>query len=592
MPKFLVLFLFPLLLFSSEMMFIKYDKLTSTLGDRVGNTLGYDVRDLSVEYTGPIKIDKLLKSKSNIVVNASNKLSWPGGADRGGRFFLNGYDSDNEKSNRVLAYYSDVSLSQGTTLKFSLSCGQIKAPDYGRSLNLYAYDNNVNRWIKVGFLIDFYEVYNGSNRGYTMVMFSINSNSERGGDHRFTLANGTIENENDSNGHIPANTLLAFGSGIDSNGNIENFELLPKRFSESCTCLCDMKIKLEDVVGGVNSHLDAPKRGVSEVSLLTFADGWEAKVTHFTKEKRYYSPASSLIDTSEIINRRRFVPEGNDTNFNEDTYALRSLFAIHLENRAEYGIDISTRNDLFKIRLDKSDKCAIRSVSFYTLDKSSLSYKKREMYKDANGWYFESNFESFPFQINNDQNDWNRIVIEVDDKHTICQGLWRVDFSIIPNETKKENKLLDKTPAADWKVDGMKFIVPYMSVDKDYGTFLVITNLSDKKVNLYMDVYGDGGKNEGAAQNYYYIDIKLPDIPKRSTRIYFPKDFTDAIWKKYPNFKAYRYMAKFIATAKDDEIHAAAFQQDGNTGKRSIPVLKESLHQNESGEWVGSRFRE
>ncbi len=592
MARFLVLLLYPFLLFSSSLMFLKYDKLVSSSnGDKIGNTLGYDLERLNPDFFGAIKIDKLLKSKSNIVINAANKLSWPGGADRSSPFYTSGYWSDNKKNNRVLLYSSEVALNEGTTLRFSISCGYIKRED-SASLALYAYDNNVNRWIKVAYLTDFYSSYVGSNRGYTMVKFHINSNAEIYGNHRFTLIDGSVESDNDSDGHIPANTLLAFGNGVDSSGNIINFKLLPKIFPKNCDCLCESKIKLDEVMGGVNDYLKAPLRGVGEVSLLEFVDGWDAKVVHFTKNKRYYSPASSFIDISETFQRRRFVSEGNDTNFENDTYPLRSVFAIHLENMAEYGVDISSRNDLFKIKVNAPDKCAVKGVYFYTLG-DDFKYKKMKMFKKDDGWSFLGVLKNFPFYINNDSNDWNRVVIEVSGDKPICQTLWRVDFSIIPNETKKEKELLKAANAADWRVNGIRFIIPYMSVDKDYGTFLVITNLSDKKLNVYMDVYGDGGREEGVSQNSYYLDIKLEDIPRRSTRIYFPKDFTDAIWRKFPHFKAYRYLAKFIVTAKrEEEIEAAAFQQDGKSGKRSIPVLRESLHQNEDGEWVGHRFSE
>ncbi len=590
MARFFLIFLMPLYLFSSSLFLLKYDKLIPSMGDSIGNTAGYNLKDLQHDYVEPVRIDKLLADKSNIVINIADKLSWPGGADRSSPFYTAGYWKDSDKNNRVLLYYSDVALDSGTSLKFSISCGYIRKPQRG-SLALYAYDNNLNRWIKVGFLIDFHKTYVNSNEGFTMVRFSVNSNYEVRGDHRFTLADGSVENEDDSNGHIPPNTLLAFASEVDGSGNIKRFEILPKKFRKNCDCFCDMKIKLDYVLGGVNDYLEAPLRGVKEVSLLKFTDGWSAKVTHFTKAKRYFSPATSFIDISKWVNRKRFIPEGNDTNFENDTYSLRSLFAIHLENRAEYGVAIDSLNDLFKIRVNAPDKCAVKEVDFYTLN-SDFSYKKMKMFKDSKGWYFLGILKKFPFYINNSTNDWNRIVIEVNSKDTICQTLWRVDFSIVPNETKKEKKLLNAEVAADWRVNGARFIVPYMSVDKDYGTFLVITNLSDKRVNVYMDVYGDGGKSEGVAQNSYYLDIKLGDIPKRSTRIYFPKDFTDAIWKKFPYFKAYRYLAKFLVTAKDDDIEAAAFQQDGNSGKRSIPVLRESLHRDENGKWVGHSYSE
>jgi len=576
-------------LFASEILLIKYDKLTNSSGDSIGNTAGYDLTKLNYDYKEPIKIDKLLKNYPNLSINIADKSTWSGGADKNSPLYRNGFWSDNKKNNRLLAYYSDVILSRGTTLKFVLECGEIKVPSSG-AVELYAYDNNVNRWIKVGFLIDFKTVYNYSNKGYTFLRFSINSTSERGGDHRFTLADGSIENEDDSDGHLPAKTLLAFASKVDSNGNISELEILPKRFTK-CECLCDMKIDMTEAIDGPNSSLQAPLRGVKPISLLTFSDGWKAKITHFENGKRIYSPASSLIDISENVERRRFVPEGNDTSFLNDTYTLRSVFAIHLENEAEYGIDINSVNDLFKIRLKKDSYCAVRSVSFYTLNDSGR-FVKREMYKDGEGFYFKSDFKDFPFQINNQTNDQNRVVIEVDGSHTICQGVWRVDFSIYPTKiNNRELKLLEDENGADWRVDGMKFIVPYLNTDPNFGTFLVVTNKSDKSVNVYMDVVGDGGRNEGVANLSRYINIKLSDIPRRSTRIYFPNDFKEAILKKYPSFKAYRYFASFIVTANENDIEAAAFQQDGNSGKRSVSVLTESLHM-ENGKWKGHLFHQ
>ncbi len=576
-------------IFASEILLIKYDKLTNSSGDSIGNTAGYDLTKLNYDYKEPIKIDKLLKNSPNLSINIADKSSWKGGVDKNSPLYQNGFWSDNKKNNRLLGYYSDVGLDRGTTLKFVLDCGQIKVPSYG-AVELYAYDNNINRWIQVGFLIDFNYVYNYSNKGYTFLRFSINSTSERGGDHRFTLVDGTIENEDDSDGHLPAKTLLAFASEVDLNGNISKLEILPKRF-DKCECFCDMKINLTEVVDGPNSSLQAPLRGVKPISLLTFSNGWSAKVTHFENGKRIYAPATSFIDIAENIERRRFVAEGNDSAFLNDTYPLRSVFALHLENEAEYGIDINSVNDLFKIRVKGDNYCAVKDVSFYTLNDNG-TLVKREMYRDKDGFYFKSNLKKFPFQVNNQTNDQNRIVIEVDGRHTICQGMWRVDFSIYPTKiNNKEIKLLEDEDAADWRVEGMKFILPYLNVDVNYGTFLVITNKSDKSVNVYMDVIGDGGKNGGVATSSRFINIKLPDIPRRSTRIYFPRDFNKAILSKYPSFKAYRYFASFIVTANDNDIEAAAFQQDGNNGKRSVPVLTESLHL-ENGKWKGHLFHQ
>ncbi len=593
--RFLLFLSIPASLFCSGMVFVKYDKLVTTSnGKSVGNTAGFNIKDLTVEFTGAIKIDKLLKNKYNLSVNSADKSVWPGGADTSSAFYTNGYWSDTKKNNRLLGYYSDVGLSRGTSLKFAFECGQLRKPQ-GGDVTLYAYDNNVNRWIKVSSTIDFTTVYNGSNIGYTMLRFSINSNSQVIGDHRFTLIDGTIENENDSDGHIPANTLLAFASSTNSIGNINRLDILPRHY-QKCECLCDMTISLKEAIGGVHSPLEAPLKGVKPIPLLTFSDGWNAKVIHFTKGKRYYSPASSTIDISETAKRERFVSEGNDTNFQEDTYTYKSVFALHLENEAEYGVSIDSVNDVFRIKVNRASKCALRSISFYTLvNEGTIHLKKREMYKDkkSSGYIFESNLKNFPFYINNSTNDWNRIVIEVDAKNPICQGMWRVDFSITPNEAdKEEQKLLQNADAADWKIDGMKFIVPYLNTDLNYGTFIIITNRGDKKVSVYMDVYGDGQKDEGMASNSYYTNIRLGDIPRRSTRIYFPKDLNQAIWQRFPAFRAYRYMAQFIVGAPQNDIEAAAFQQDGGNGKRSIPVLTESLHKDQNGKWVGHRFHE
>ena len=567
---------------ASEILFLKYDKLiTASDGSNDGNTTGYDLTSLNADYFGAIKTDRLLAKVPNFSINAVDKTSWGGGADTTSFFYKNLYWEDNEKNNRLLAYYSDVSLSRGTTLKFELSCGRIQKPESG-NIYLYAYDNNVSRWIRVGSVVDMKTSKEGSETGYEMIRFKIDSQTETSGDHNFTLVNGNGENFYDKDGSIPPKTLLAFGESVNSEGNISKLNLLIDK-EDKCGCLCDMKIKLTDARDQTGSALSAPLNGVKETSLLTFVDGWEAKVTHPEKGKRVYGNGDSKIDISKEGQRKRFVSEeDNTTSEAVDTYTYYSLFQIHLKNQAEAGIDLKSKNDTFKLTLNRAKYCAVDNVGLYTLVNDGTVHLKGYGFNydpKSHNFVFEGNFQDHPLQINNSKVDWNQIVITVTGRDVICQGMWRISLEVTPSTPNIGTlKLLDVADATDWKMEGMEFIIPYLNTDIDYGTYIVMTNQSDKEAEVYMDVYGDARKNEGKAQNARYTNIFIGSIPKRSTRIFFPKDLNRAILSRFPSFKAYRYLGKFLVLTEDENnIFVAAFQKDKANGKRSVPVLTKSL---------------
>ena len=172
--------------------------------------------------------------------------------------------------------------------------------------------------------------------------------------------------------------------------------------------------------------------------------------------------------------------------------------------------------------------------------------------------------------------------------------MWRISLDVTPSTSNIGTlKLLSVADATDWKMEGMEFIIPYLNTNTDYGTYIVMTNQSDKEAEVYMDVYGDAQKNEGKAQNAYYTNISIGSIPRRSTRIYFPKDLNQAILSRFPSFKAYRYLGKFLVLTEDENnIFIAAFQKDGANGKRSIPVLTKSLQMETNSTTKGYRFHE
>ncbi len=588
--------------YGSEILLLKYDKLiTQSDGTSEANTTGYDLTSLNNEYFSPIKVDKLLLDSTDFSINIANKTSWSGGADTTSLFYTNGYWEDNEKNSRLLAYYSDSALPKDSTLKFKLSCGEIEKLE-DKSISLYAYDNNVSRWIKVGFLSDMQTSKSNQKEGYDMMMFKLNSQLESSGDHNFTRVDGKGESEDDSNGDIPSKTLLAFGQELTNDGNISKLNLLLKK-DNKCGCVCDMQIELTEARDTTGSRLYAPLNGDVKTKLLTFVEGWEAKITHPHKGERVYGYANSKIDISKEAKRKRFVSkEDNQTGEAEDTYKYYSLFQIHLKNNAEVGIDLKSKNDTFKITLNRGRYCAIKDVGLYTLVHDTNFHLKGYGFiydEKSHNFIFEGNFKDHPIQINNSKVDWNKIVISVTGRDVICQGMWRVSLDITPSTAGIGTlNLLSVENSTNWKMDGMEFIVPYLNTDINYGTYIVITNISDKNADVYMDVFGDNQKNEGAAQNAYYTNIPLGVIPRRSTRIFFPKDLNKAILSYYPAFKAYRYLGHFLVTVEDENlIEAAAFQKDGKNGKRSIPVLTRSLQietqdNNITATYSGHRFHE
>jgi len=551
---------------------------------------------LNADYFGAIKVDKLLVNTPNFSINTVDKTSWSGGADTTSTFYTNHYWDDNEKNNRLLAYYSSATLAKDTTLRFELNCGEIQKPESG-NIYLYAYDNNISNWIKVGSVIDMKTSANYSNTGYDMIRFKVNSQMQTSGDHNFTLADGEGENTDDSSGLIPSKTLLAFGESVTADGNISKLNFLLKK-GDKCGCLCDMKINLTDAKDKTGSTLSAPLNGVKETPLLTFIEGWIAKVTHPKNGKRVYGNGDSKIDISKEVQRKKFVSEeDNVTGDAEDTYPYYSLFQINLKNQAEVGVDLKTKNDTFKLTLNRSKYCAVDNVGLYTLVSDGTIHLKGYGFnydEESHNFIFEGNFKDHLLQANNSQVDWNKIVITVTGKDVICQGMWRISLDVTPSTSNIGTlKLLSVADATDWKMEGMEFIIPYLNTNTDYGTYIVMTNQSDKEAEVYMDVYGDAQKNEGKAQNAYYTNISIGSIPRRSTRIYFPKDLNQAILSRFPSFKAYRYLGKFLVLTEDENnIFIAAFQKDGANGKRSIPVLTKSLQMETNSTTKGYRFHE
>ncbi len=524
------------------------------------------IKDAPTEAFGPIKVDDLLTDYTDLEINSADTTNpkWPG---------------TGTKYNRMLSYWAGVDLMKNSTLKFEISCGQLKKESDG--IFLFAYDCNATgqcRSLKVGSLIDKHEVANGSNTGYDMVRFKLDSTLEVAGDHNFTKYDGTQEDVNDSTGLIPAGTLLVFGTnrsnGLNTvpnynDGNITRLNLLPKK-GKTCGCTCDMTIKLIDARDDNAQPLSDPMSGTTEAKLVTYVPGLKAKVQHLENGKAVDGYATSYISTATGVDRKKFIDENITIN---DTGLLTSRFFLNISNDAEYGIDL-TNADRFTLNVNRAIYCAVKNVTIY--DDAGNS---KALTKNADGAYvltgkFGTGTTADEYHLDMD----NNISINVNGTDVICPGMWRVSLEVDFDENGVPNKkLLDVANAADWRINAMQFIIPYLNTDPNYGTYIVITNMGDKAASVFFDAYGDSGKNEGQASYAYYTNIQLGDIPRRSTRIYFPKDMNNALKAKFPAWHANRYLAKFYVVADQNNIEAAAFQKDGNNGKRSIPVLTQSL---------------
>ena len=551
-----------------------------------------------------IMIDDLLKGAPNLRVNAYNTVGWPG-ANTFNHSVLLGVLNGNEHNHRILSYYSDSELPKDATLTFKVSCGMLQkiAP---QDVYLYALDSDANgssAWIRVGHLTDFTTATQDGLTGYTMLKFAVDSNYEvandsdngvtNGGgvDHNFTMFNGLKETTDDQQGNIPAGTLLVFATErnttagilsdrgteyVNHDTNLTSLFIVPKK-GDSCGCVCDTVLSLTDARDKTGTKLSAPMSNVKPVTLISYTPGLRAVVVTQRGagvNNFLVRPADSWIDLRPASKRKRFLPSNMEPNGNNDvdTTPLTSTFRILLDqNNAHYSFDLNSQQDTFKLNVNRAIDCAVKRV-----DVTSWNNGSAQALKDPNGggYNLTNSFNTV------DLTDAN-VTFTVNGQDVICPGMWRVSLEVSPaTPGVSSKKVLNVANADDWRMTAMEFIVPYLNTDPNYGTYIVITNQGDQTANVFFDAFGDGGKNAGTPTSAYYTNVPLGDIPKRSTRIYFPKDMNSALKARFPAWNANRYMAHFyVATANpnirliEDSIEAAAFQKDGNNGKRSIPIL-------------------
>ncbi len=565
---------------ASGLVFGKYIKDGTRLGDH--NVSVFDptadtektIKDASADAFGAIKVDELLKSQSNLDINSTDATSW--------------HTSGNY--NRMLAYYSDADLAKFSTLRFKINCGMIEKTG---DLKLYAWDYNDSKFVPVTTnLVDFKTATKGSITGYTEIRFKLDATDYN--DHNFSTYDGGYGTV--SNGAIPAGAVLVFGQDTNGSGGITKLMVVPKK-GDKCGCVCDTTIEMTEAKDDNGQDLSAPMV-TGTTPLITYTTGLSAKVYHRIGESKLEARfADSYIDTTAGVDRKKFVDE-NLTK--ADTGLLISRFHIGIEEKAEYGIALGA-NDNFAINVNRAIYCAVKDVKIYETNSTGDVVENAKLNKDSDGAYkYESNFGKYKFDVNKSSSTVSSVStyvdISVNGTDVICPGMWRVSLTVTPDEQGVgETKILDVANAADWRINAMQFIIPYLNTDPNYGTYIVITNMGDKAASVFFDAYGDSGKNEGQATSAYYTNVQLGDIPKRSTRIYFPKDMNAAIKAKFPAWNANRYMAKFYVVADENNIEAAAFQKDGNNGKRSIPVLTTAYH-NEGNftdpDWKGHKFHE
>ncbi len=575
---------------ASGLVFGKYSQNGTHLGDKdnwgddSNTTLWVDgalqrstIKDAGTDFFGPIKVDELLKNQTDLTINAVDTMgvggsgtdAWPGAGI---------------KYNRMLAYYSDVDLGKDSTIKFKINCGMLGKTT--SDVKLYAFDADTRRFVPVGYLTDYTTATKGALTGYTMVRFRLDSGTA---EHNFTRYDGTLtqnsdNNVSDSDGRIPSGTVLVFGSETNVSGqvdgNITRLDIIPIK-GDACGCVCDTTIEMLEAKDNNGQSLQAPLVN-GAVPLVTYTPGLSAKVYH-RKDKKYIAGyADSYIDTADGVDRKKFVDENDTAN---DTGELTSIFSIDVTNEAEYGIALGA-NDKYTLNVNRAIYCAVKQVD--------INGDKFTKNPTTGAYEYTGDFTNAIFIVDKVQNTSdNNITISVDGTNVICPGMWRVSLEIDPDENGVDNvTLLNVANAADWRINAMQFIIPYLNTDPNYGTYIVITNMGDKSASVFFDAYGDSGKNEGQATSAYYTNVQLGDIPKRSTRIYFPKDMNNAIKAKFPAWNANRYLAKFYVVADENNIEAAAFQKDGNNGKRSIPVLTAAYmplnEYNTTGDKVGT----
>ena len=571
---------------------------------------------------GVILVDDLLKGVPGLVVNAYNTTSWPG-AGLFQQSIIAGVAQNWQRNHRVLAYYSDSELPKDATLTFKVNCGMLQKVG-AQDVYLYALDTDANgtsAWIRVGHLTDFDQKIENGITGYTKLKFAVDSNYEvandsdagvtNGGgvDHNFTIFNGAKEVTDDQQGNIPAGTLLVFATdrnrttnilsdrGIDYSNNDTNLSSLfiAPRKGDECGCVCATTLELIDAKDKTGSDLSAPKSNVQPVTLVNYTSGLRAVVNTPGVGIANPRPSDSWIDLRATSKRKRFVPSGQEPTgiIDNDTTPLTSAFDIWLDQtNAQFGVNLNTRQDIFKINVNRAIDCAVKRVDLSSNIAGGGTPQQLIKNTETGAYERESNFNAL--NILN-----SRVTFTVNGTDVICPGMWRVSLTIDPSAAGvPAKKVLNVANADDWRMTAMEFIVPYLNTDPNYGTYIVITNQGDETANVFFDAFGDGGKNAGTPSSAYYTNVPLGDIPRRSTRIYFPKDMNAALKARFPAWNANRYMAHFyVATSTtniqliEDSIEAAAFQKDGNNGKRSIPVLTRGRVWN-GGQITGHTFHE
>jgi len=435
---------------------------------------------------------------------------------------------------RSLIYVPDIDMAQNATFEVTIVNGAIQA---AAGNNIYLSEGLAT---EVGKMTDFVADANGN---YTWMRFQITKGAGlvSGASVHFSEAkDGTL----DAAGSITvvANQGLAKGAKVtaqvtlakDDNGNTQNAPL---------TAVED----LIEVVDGITAAVTAP-------------------VTN------------SVIDVDS--GRTNFVAGGATT-----LTSSQSTTVTITTNAAEVGLVLNGATDTYDLVIERDNCSGLDDVA------GSIVVGGGGAPADFNAsagckWQWTGDFTLGDATGSALTGAGETATITVNGTDVLQTGDWTTTLKIKANEitpATTEVTLLDSETLITWSINGAQFIVPYINTNAAYGTYLVVTNTSDKDGDMSMDVYADKGNKLGETQAAMACqNVSIGTIPANSTATFYPSDLNTAIdaTAGCANFSTTndRYLGQFSVVAPDNSIHATAFQKDGTNGKRSVPVLTTGIH--------------
>lgn len=519
--------------------------------------------DVVGQTSGAVTVDQRWVATGTLdFVNFNNSATWP--------------NTEATGSERAIAYYSSVALNTDSTLKFTLAGTTVK-PDATLFLLAWVTSGGTAQWMTAASLTDWDIDANGGT--YEWIRFQISTIAATTvfwGKSPTTGQFGFLDPA--STNALPAGTVLVLSGNNADAANAGSIESLGFIVDQSASG--NITIIMDEARDNNAQPLSAPNANAETIMVVGAYS--VAKIQFYNPSANPAAitdgPATSTIDVEASPSRTLFVDEGRTGHMQgADTDENDSEAGLLFTNTAEYGLKL-TSNDTFALTVKRGNVSGVDVISLY--DGSNY----QAMVPGANQWTRTSNFSIY------DLSAVKGIDIHVGTQtppQILATGTWTVDLTVNFSQDSPEPKSLGTVNAlanADshiWGINGSQFIVPYMNSDAaNYGTYMIITNTGAIDASLYADVWTDGGvANGNSAVTQTATNINIGTVYGNSTRILLPADIEGFVNTALGGAPHGRYLIKVIAIAPNNTVHVTAMQNNGNGGKRSIPVLTDEEHE-------------